>query len=163
MDGVSQVAQLILNVTSGTQQDIRALIARNPVPGANHPSTLSAAGSPPEFLNKDPPPGGAEEKDEEENVVEVEAELAAAAAERDEAWFRTMWLSNRDFLRYCDAALDLDASKLRGGERRRWDRGPNFAVVNAMSGNAGRRWCLRDTEALLEVAPLDDSMAAACP
>ena len=49
-------------------------------PGENIPSTLSAAGSPPEFL-KSSEGADATEKN--------------AGDQKDEVWFKQMWLSNR--------------------------------------------------------------------
>jgi nucleoside-diphosphate-sugar epimerase len=60
-----------------------------------------------------------------------------------EAWFRQMWLSDRDFVRLmlgCLSALGL----------------PPFAVVNGMSDNTGSRWDLTATRQLLGYEPLDD-------
>jgi len=99
-------------------------------PGANHPSTLSSAGVPPQFQSA------------------VESAAAAAAAKEqdvDGAWFKNMWLSNGDFLRYFQAALVLP---LPAGDMR---------LVNAMSNNSGMRWSLSETEALLGVKARDDS------
>ena len=108
-------------------------------PGANSPSTLSAAGSPPEFLS-----GGAAAT---AKVVDAAADARAA---RDEAWFRGMWLSNGDFLRCFDAAL-FDVELPPGG----------VVTLNAMSNNTGARWCLDDTRRVLGVALRDDVTKAA--
>jgi nucleoside-diphosphate-sugar epimerase len=98
-------------------------------PGDNHPSTLSSAGVPPQFQT-----GGG---------------LGAAAAVKeedvDDAWFRHMWLSNADFLRYFDAAIRLP---LAAGDLR---------LVNAMSRNTGMRWSLDETRRVLGVDARDDS------
>eukprot|EP00957_Ditylum_brightwellii_P106864 8152614-Ditylum_brightwellii.AAC.1 len=59
-------------------------------PGDNLPETLSAAGSPPEFQSDT---GVSEEEKRGEN------------GGTDELWFKGMWLSNRDFLAYFEAAL----------------------------------------------------------
>lgn len=99
-------------------------------PGANLPSTLSAAGCPPEFQSEGGDAGGAP---------------PAADASVDERWFKTMWLSNRDFLRYFSAALEVDIA-------------PGAPMlVNAMSANTGSRWSLAETEAALGVPAFDDS------
>ena len=74
------------------------------------------------------------------------AELAAPPAEStDEVWFRCMWLSNGDFLRYFTAALDAQTPS---GQK---------VLVNAMSRNSGMRWALTETQAVLGVEAQDDS------
>jgi nucleoside-diphosphate-sugar epimerase len=65
---------------------------------------------------------------------------------RDLAWFRHMWLSNRDFVHLMERALVADA----GG----WPA-PGI-VVNGMSANAGMPWDIAATGALLGYAPQDD-------
>ena len=100
-------------------------------PGVNLPSTLSAAGNPPQFLNSS----------------EAETSNTSADDIRDEAWFKGMWLSNRDFLEYASAALTLDSAAVPGG----------CVIVNAMSNNKGMRWCLADTARVLGVVSQDDS------
>ena len=128
-------------------------------PGENLPGTLSSAGSPPEFL------------------LEVEeggsASTAAAAAEvseddkKDELWFKRMWLSNRDFLSYFDAAIHVNVptkEEPQGGSIS--DEGSvhrnvrsGFVLVNAMSKNSGAKWNLDETEKWLGVVSRDDSLA----
>jgi len=117
-------------------------------PGTNSPSTLSAEGAPPEFLSTNTPAAAATADDQSGRV--------------DEAWFKSMWLSNSDFLAYMDAALRIPSATLN--ERTQAERGPlsapktsNFVVVNAMSNNTGMKWCLADTERILGVTALDDS------
>eukprot|EP00962_Isochrysis_galbana_P040010 scaffold14465_cov107-Isochrysis_galbana.AAC.4 len=99
-------------------------------PGDNHPSTLSSAGVPPQFQTVGGGPGAA---------------AAAKEEDADEAWFRNMWLSNGDFLRYLDAAIRLP---LAAGELR---------LVNAMSRNTGMRWSLDETRRVLGVEAQDDA------
>ena len=115
-------------------------------PGENHPGTLSAAGSPPEFL-----------KEGEEAAVPEQSE----DDEKDELWYKRMWLSNRDFLGYFDAALRLDVpteeAKEEGGPHRNVRKG--FVLVNAMSRNSGAKWNLEETEKWLGVKSNDDSLA----
>ena len=106
-------------------------------PGANLPTTLNPAGCPPEFQTKTAPGGG--------GGGGAEGGAAAAGESVDEAWFKNMWLSNRDFLQYFEAALDAPTPV----------RAP--LLVNAMSRNAGMRWTLEETERALSVTPLDDS------
>ena len=90
-------------------------------PGDNHPSTISSSGI----------PGSAGDPD----------------AERDLAWFRGMWLSNRDFVEAVTCAIRADAT--------RWPA--PAIVVNAMSNNAGMPWDLAATRALIGYVPGDDA------
>jgi uronate dehydrogenase len=62
--------------------------------------------------------------------------------ERD-AWFRLMWLSNRDYCQLMECCLRADPA-LR------------FAVLNGMSANTGMRWDLEPTRRLVGYAPQDD-------
>lgn len=112
-------------------------------PGENLPSTLSAAGSPPEFLL---------EGDDEAAAVEQ-----SEGDKKDEVWFKQMWLSNRDFLAYFDKALSLNVPtediecNVHGNVRK------GFVLVNAMSNNAGAKWNLEETQKWLGVVSIDDS------
>jgi len=116
-------------------------------PGENSPSTLSAAGSPPEFQTDT----GADEEDKlGDDTV-------------DEMWFRGMWLSNRDFLSYFESALAVDvplewkdqSAQERGNPHRHRKRG--FLLLNAMSKNSGAKWALDETETHLGIVSQDDS------
>jgi uronate dehydrogenase len=60
-----------------------------------------------------------------------------------EAWFRLMWLSNRDYLQLMDCCLNADPA-LR------------FAILHGMSDNTGMRWDLESTRRLVGYRPLDD-------
>ncbi len=60
-----------------------------------------------------------------------------------EAWFRLMWLSNRDYLHLMDCCLNVEPA-LR------------FAVLHGMSANTGMRWDLESTRRLVGYQPLDD-------
>jgi len=130
-------------------------------PGENLPSTLSAAGSPPEFLAD----GG-----------EVVVEEASEDDKKDELWYKGMWLSNRDFLGYFGAAIDLvvptteEEATLKGGDNVTTDDEisstgvhrnvrKGFVLVNAMSKNSGAKWNLEETEKRLGVVSKDDSMS----
>ena len=93
--------------------------------GENLPETLSAAGTP----SMDP-------------VREGVADPEVARAER---WFRELWLSNRDYARLMDRALEADGSE--------WPDG--FVVVNAMSRNPGLRWSLEEARRWLQWEPED--------
>jgi uronate dehydrogenase len=59
------------------------------------------------------------------------------------AWFRLMWLSNRDYCHLMECCLRADPS-LR------------FAVLNGMSANTGMRWDLSATRRLVGYQPQDD-------
>lgn len=126
-------------------------------PGENLPSTLSAAGSPPEFLS---------EGDDNNNNTSSSGMSDGDA--KDEVWFKQMWLTNRDYLSYFTAAIDLDvpttedssssptAQKLQHVHRH---QRKGFVLVNAMSANNGAKWNLDETKRLLEVVSKDDSLA----
>jgi len=79
-------------------------------------------------------------------VFETAGAASVKQDSRDDAWFRGMWLSNDDFARLFSAAA-LSDSVPRSG----------FHRANAMSANAGARWYLGETLALLGVKPLDDA------
>lgn len=121
-------------------------------PGENRPGTLSAAGSPPEFLKE----GGLAPEPSEED-------------ERDELWYKRMWLSNRDFLDYFDGAIHLDVAageeQPKEGDDRASIANPHrnvrrgFVLLNAMSRNDGAKWNLDETERLLGVVSRDDALA----
>jgi NAD+ dependent glucose-6-phosphate dehydrogenase len=59
------------------------------------------------------------------------------------AWFRDMWLSDRDYLHLMECCLTAEP-------------GAPFVVVNGMSANAGMAWDLSDTTRLLGYHPKDD-------
>ena len=90
-------------------------------PGNNHPSTISSSGI----------PGSVGDPD----------------AARDLAWFRSMWLSNRDFGHAVTSAILADAAA--------WPR--PAIVVNAMSNNAGMPWDIAASRDLIGYAPVDDA------
>lgn len=131
-------------------------------PGENLPSTLSAAGSPPEFL-----------LDGDQEVASASNELSEDD-KKDELWFKGMWLSNRDFLNYFDAAIHLNVPIEEPAAAQGDDHGEGsitssssvhrnvrkgFVLVNAMSKNSGAKWNLDETEKWLGVVSKDDSMA----
>ena len=89
-------------------------------PGRNHPGTISASGI----------PGAAGDP----------------GAARDLAWFRSMWLSNRDFVDAVSSAIRADATA--------WPQ--PAIVVNAMSDNTGMPWDIVSTRELIGYAPADD-------
>jgi len=60
-----------------------------------------------------------------------------------EAWFRLMWLSNRDYCQLMERCIEADPA-LR------------FAVVNGMSANSGMRWDIDYTRELLGYEAQDD-------
>ncbi len=96
--------------------------------GENRPETLSATGDP----GIDP--------------GSVEAHPDPEGYRRAERWFRQMWLSNRDFARLFERAINADAGE--------WP-GPSI-VVNGMSNNTGMTWSLDETRRYLGYQPLDD-------
>jgi len=112
-------------------------------PGENRPSTLTAAGSPPEFLAKGEAPPEPSEDDK-----------------KDELWFKRMWLSNDDFLGYFDAAITLDVptaeTKCKSVHR---NVRKGLVLVNAMSRNSGAKWNLEETEKWLGVVSKSDSLS----
>jgi len=93
-------------------------------PGANHPWTISASGTPNSRLD-----------------------TLDDAARHDLAWFRGMWLSNRDLVAVFTAALRADAAG--------WPA-PGI-VVNAVSNNAGMAWNLKNAGDWLGFVPADDA------
>ena len=111
-------------------------------PGENLPSTLSAAGSPPEFLLE----GG-----EGGEVAQSEGD------KKDEVWFKQMWLSNRDFLAYFEKALALDVptEDIECGVHDNVRKG--FVLLNAMSKNTDAKWNLDETQKWLGIVSKDDS------
>jgi NAD+ dependent glucose-6-phosphate dehydrogenase len=66
--------------------------------------------------------------------------------ERD-AWFRLMWLSNRDYCQLMEKCI-LAPPSLR------------FAIVNGMSANTGMPWDIEHTKQLLGYEPQDDETGA---
>jgi uronate dehydrogenase len=63
-----------------------------------------------------------------------------------EAWFRQMWLSNRDYCRLMERCIVAEVPE-------------RFVVVNGVSANTGMRWDIETTRRLLGYEPLDDVMA----
>jgi nucleoside-diphosphate-sugar epimerase len=69
--------------------------------------------------------------------------------ERSMAWFRGMWMSNRDFVSLMQKAITAPS-----------DAWPARAiVVNGVSNNTGTAWHLDDTRRWLGYAPVDDVAA----
>ena len=93
-------------------------------PGENISATLTAAGLPPEYLleekNMDDDDGmkkGGVKEDVEQskkdnnnlnNTNNDDDDDDNNAANNDELWYKQMWLSNRDFLAYFTAAMDVN-------------------------------------------------------
>jgi nucleoside-diphosphate-sugar epimerase len=92
-------------------------------PGDNRPETLSAAGTPTETSDTNNP------------------EL-----EHTNHWFKTMWLSNRDFLHLFTRAIEAESTN--------WPDG--CVIVNGMSNNTGMVWDLGATRRYLGYNPQDD-------
>mmetsp|Transcript_10809 Transcript_10809/g.22521 ORF Transcript_10809/g.22521 Transcript_10809/m.22521 type:complete len:209 (-) Transcript_10809:48-674(-) len=132
-------------------------------PGENLPETLSAKGSPPDFLLEEESGGGGENSASESRGM-------SEGDKKDELWFKQMWLSNEDFLNYFQKALEVDvpANTLTSTNpacdydndeaftHRNVRNG--FVLVNAMSKNSGAKWNLEETERLLGVVSTDDSL-----
>ena len=173
-------------------------------PGENIPATLSAAGSPPEYLLQEKKMDDKDDNDHESDVdngcrkqggdarEDVEQSKIdscsnntttdaddAAAANKDELWYKQMWLSNRDFLAYFTAAMDVNVpttttaaattatatsiatSEQSGVVHQQHNKNvqKGFLLLNAMSRNSNAKWNLEDTEKWLGVVSIDDSMA----
>src|SRR5262249_37858686 len=60
-----------------------------------------------------------------------------------EAWFRLMWLSNRDYAQLMQRCLEAELPE-------------RFVIVNGMSANAGMRWDLETARRVLGYEPADD-------
>lgn len=100
-------------------------------PGENRPETLSAAGTP--------------------TVDTAAADIADPEAhQRADQWFKSMWLSNRDFVHLFERAIVADGSA--------WPDG--FILVNGMSANTGMKWSLTETKRWLDYQPQDNVFAA---
>ncbi|HEY1721382.1 MAG TPA: NAD(P)-dependent oxidoreductase [Magnetospirillaceae bacterium] len=93
-------------------------------PGANEPRTMNLSGTPSADA---PPPANADEA-------------------RDLKWFRSMWLSNRDFLNLFERALVADPAG--------WPE-PGI-TVNGMSANKDMPWDIETTKRLIGYQPKDD-------
>lgn len=65
-----------------------------------------------------------------------------------EAWYRLMWLSNRDHVQLVRRCLAAPLPE-------------RFAIVHGMSNNTGMRWDLDSTRRLLGYDPVDDVMQPA--
>ena len=94
-------------------------------PGDNHPATLSSAGTP-----------------TQDSSASAGEDLESA---RNDRWFKSMWLSNRDFLQLFSHALFAD--------RTTWPA--PCIVVNAMSHNEQMPWSLRESRDWLDYKPED--------
>ena len=60
-----------------------------------------------------------------------------------EAWFRLMWLSDRDFCQLMERCVRADVPY-------------GFHVINGMSANTGMRWDVEHTRQLVGYQPQDD-------
>ncbi len=90
-------------------------------PGANRPDTLSAAGTP------------------------TQANSGQQESPTDR-WYKSMWLSNRDFCQLFQRAIEADGSAWPGG----------CIVVHGMSNNRDMPWNINSTRQYLGYAPIDD-------
>ncbi len=93
-------------------------------PGDNLPATLSAAGTPTQAIGS----------------------ANAAGFDATEQWFRSMWLSNRDFAHLFERAVMADSAG--------WPH--PCIVVNGMSANTEMKWSLSETAGLLGYRPRDN-------
>ena len=103
-------------------------------PGANQAHTLSAAGTPTQ--EGEAGPG-----------------VDSVSYQRNDRWFKGMWLSNGDFLRLYQRALEADGAA--------WPK--HCVVVNGMSDNTGMAWSLAEGRQWLGYAPQDDVQRALTP
>jgi uronate dehydrogenase len=60
-----------------------------------------------------------------------------------EAWFRLMWLSDRDYCQLMECCIRAEVP-------------PGFHVINGMSANTGMRWDLTPARTLVGFSPQDD-------
>ncbi len=90
-------------------------------PGANRPKTLSAAGTP----------------------TQAHGEQGQSTTDR---WYKSMWLSNRDFCQLFQRAIEADGSTWPGG----------CIVVHGMSNNRNMPWNLDATRQYLTYQPQDN-------
>jgi nucleoside-diphosphate-sugar epimerase len=97
-------------------------------PGENHPRTLNAAGTP----------------TLEHKAADNDPDMARA-----DVWYKSMWLSNRDFVHLFDRALQADSAN--------WP-GP-FIIVNGNSNNTGMKWSLNEACDYLDYDPQDNVFA----
>ena len=75
-----------------------------------------------------------------------EEDATGPDAERDLRWFRSMWLSNRDYAQVMERAVRADTT--------RWDA--CAIVVNGMSANRAMPWDIGLTARLIGYEPEDD-------
>eukprot|EP01006_Ploeotia_vitrea_P040722 TRINITY_DN66452_c3_g1_i2.p1 TRINITY_DN66452_c3_g1~~TRINITY_DN66452_c3_g1_i2.p1 ORF type:complete len:296 (+),score=14.97 TRINITY_DN66452_c3_g1_i2:284-1171(+) len=101
-------------------------------PGANLPSTMSASGTP------------------TQQVTELAEGVSKADLERADTWYKSMWLSNRDFTQLFQRAIEAPSTS--------WPAA--YILVNGMSNNTGMRWSLAEAREYLGYSPEDDAFAA---
>ncbi|MCA9100894.1 MAG: NAD(P)-dependent oxidoreductase [Planctomycetales bacterium] len=93
--------------------------------GENHPSTLALSWKP----------------GEAKPALPTDPDAIVA-----DAWFKLMWLSNRDFCQLFERAVLVDGSEWPGGA----------IVVNGNSANTGMKWSLDEARRWLGYEPRDD-------
>jgi len=98
-------------------------------PGENQPATLSAAGTPTQTASSPSSTGD---------------DFAVT-----DQWFKSMWLSNRDFVQLFEKAIFADGNT--------WPSG--CVVVNGMSANSEMPWSLDEGRRWLDYRPLDNAYA----
>lgn len=96
-------------------------------PGENKPETISASGTP-----------------------KMKGETLDPQAERDLLWFRSMWLSNRDFAELFTCAIQADPSL--------WPE--KSVIINGVSNNDGMPWDLAAAERFIGYKPKDNLFQA---
>lgn len=123
------------------ERALHALVARTPgmtginirigwaQPGENLPQTINVSG---------------------DAAFVSSSEPADADGRRDLAWYRGMWLSNRDFAQLFTAAI---AASAEGWPAR-------CVTINGVSGNRGTAWDLTEADRLIGYRPKDDLYAA---
>ena len=97
-------------------------------PGENLPETLNAAGVP-----------------IQDNELE-QTEATSTSMGDPTAWFRGMWLSNRDFVHLFECAITAEDASWPG----------DFIIVNGVSNNSGMKWSLTEAQRWLGYQPQDN-------
>jgi len=106
-------------------------------PGDNSALTLNASGT---------PTLAASDTDAAENEGDADSLRDVALLNQ---WYRSMWLSNRDFTHIFSRALVAALPAERGG----------FLLTHGMSANSGMRWDLTESKEVLGYQPKDDVQA----
>lgn len=94
--------------------------------GENHPSTLDSSGS---------------------HKAQARQKPGQKTLPKDDWWYQSMWLSNRDLHQVFHKAVEADASA--------WNSG--CSIVNGMSNNRDMKWSLEEGRRDLGYEPRDDA------